>query len=69
MEQNCGNCKHFVRHYIKWSGRFSPIDHGHCKYPMLKNRTVDHKACKYFEEKDKSEEEKVLLVTIKTEFI
>lgn len=68
MEQNCGNCKYFIRHYVKMSGRFSPIDHGHCRYPMLKNRVIDHKACKYFEEKE-SDEEKVLFVTIKTEYI
>ncbi len=69
MEQYCGNCKYFIRHYIKQTGKFSPIDHGHCRYPMLKNRMVDTKACKHFEEKDEADEKKILFVTIRSEYI
>lgn len=55
MEQTCGNCEHFIKHYIFMDGRFSPIDDGHCTYPMIKNRTTDHKACKHFTESKKNE--------------
>lgn len=62
MEQKCGECKHFIRHYIKSSKSFNPIDHGHCTYPMIKNRTIDHMACTYFEEK--AEENKIHIIEI-----
>jgi len=50
--QNCGNCKHFRLHYIKYSrGRYSALIHGHCVKPRLKKRYVEDKACQYWEEK------------------
>lgn len=48
----CGNCKHFIQHYIanKFTllPSFSPMHCGHCTYPRLKNRTV-HDSCDKFE--------------------
>ena len=48
----CGNCKHFIQHYIfnffTHPERFSPMHCGHCTYPRMKNRTV-HDTCDKFE--------------------
>lgn len=48
----CGNCKHFVQHYISnpltLLPRFSPLGFGHCTFPRVKNRTV-HDTCDKFE--------------------
>lgn len=65
MEQICGNCEHYIRHFIHSSGRFTPILHGHCTYPMIKNREADHKACKYFEER--KVDDKIHVIEIKIE--
>ena len=26
----CGNCVHFVRHYIRYASKYSPLSFGHC---------------------------------------
>lgn len=65
MDKKCGNCEHFVKHYVFSSKRFSEIEHGHCTYPMLKNRQTTHKACQHFIEKDKSKEEKIIEIDIR----
>lgn len=65
MEQICGNCEHYVRHFINLAGFFRPIEYGHCKYPMTKNREADHKACKYFEERHTDNSINVIEITVK----
>ena len=65
MEQTCRNCEHYIRHFVNLNGRFSPIEYGHCTYPMLKNREANHKSCKYFEERKK--EDKIEVVEIRIE--
>ena len=65
MDKKCGNCEHFVKHYVFSSKRFSEIEHGHCTYPMLKNRETTHKACQHFIKKDKSKEEKIIEIDIR----
>lgn len=62
MEQKCGNCNFFIRHYIKSSGRFTEIDNGHCTYPRLKHRDGSQKACEYFIERE--EEPKIHFIEI-----
>ena len=37
----CGSCGHFVRHYVWWFGRFSPLHTGHCVHPRIKDRRED----------------------------
>ena len=32
MKETCGNCGHFVRHYLKHNGEYLDSG-GHCKYP------------------------------------
>ncbi len=52
-EQQCGNCKHFWRHYIRSGrGKYSALLYGHCVKPRLKKRFVKDKACSYWEEKN-----------------
>ena len=51
MKQVCGNCEHYIRHFVFSAGSFVPIDSGHCTFPMIKDRTESHKSCKYFEER------------------
>ena len=35
--QNCGNCKNFRMHYIKYSrGKYVALMYGHCVKPRLK---------------------------------
>ena len=65
MDKNCGNCQHFVKHYVFSDYHFSEIDYGHCTYPMLKNRESTHKACQHFIERDKSKENKIIEIDIK----
>ncbi len=62
MEQKCGDCKHYVKHYIKSSGRFNEIDNGHCFYPRLKHRDGKQKACEHFIERE--EEPKIHFIEI-----
>ena len=64
MEQICGNCEYYTRHFVNLSGYFRPIDHGHCRYPGLKNREADHKACKYFEERKEKDEIQVIEIKV-----
>lgn len=66
MEQNCGNCEHYIRHFVYSSGRFTPILHGHCTYPMIKNREADTKACKHFEKRHTANS--IQVVEIKIEY-
>lgn len=65
MEQICGNCEHYIRHFINQCGIFSPILHGHCTYPMIKNREADTRACKYFEERHTDDSINVIEITVK----
>ena len=65
MDKTCGNCEHFVKHYVFCCRHFTEIDNGHCTYPMLKNRAGTHKACQHFIEKDKSKENKLIEIDIK----
>lgn len=37
----CGDCGHFIRHYIWLPGRFSPLGVGHCAHPRRKDRRED----------------------------
>ncbi len=39
-QQICGNCRHFVQHYVQLEGRFVPLGVGHCIYPRLKDRAM-----------------------------
>ena len=55
MDKICRNCEHYIRHFVFLGSSFSPINHGHCTYPRLKNREADCKACKYFEERKKDD--------------
>jgi len=49
-EKECGNCSHFMQHYVITSeNRLLAINAGHCKHPRLKNRFV-HETCQYFEQ-------------------
>ena len=49
--QNCGNCKNFRLHYIKYSrGNYSALSYGHCVKPRLKKRYAEDKACSYWKE-------------------
>lgn len=49
-KENCGSCKHFMRHYIHYDdGEYVPILDGHCKRPRLKARKADATACQYWE--------------------
>lgn len=41
-EERCGNCKHFVKHYIREAkGSYHPLWLGHCTHPRLKDRRVE----------------------------
>lgn len=49
MGKVCENCKHFLRHYVRYvTGDFIGLDHGHCIYPRVKTREADTKACMHF---------------------
>ncbi len=69
MEQICGNCKHYVRHFVCFNGRFSPIEQGHCTYPRNKYRTAKHNACEYFEGKEHDDKIEVIEIKIKHKII
>lgn len=45
MENNfCGECKHFVRHYIKMGRKYVTIDLGHCiKKKSKKQENIQQK--------------------------
>lgn len=48
-EYHCGDCVHFRRHYIRYkSGRYRPIQSGHCVFPRLKPRSAKKEACPHF---------------------
>lgn len=64
MERICGNCEHYYRHFVFSAGTFSPIDYGHCVYPMIKDRTASHKSCKYFEERKTDDKVQVVEIRI-----
>lgn len=64
MEKICRNCEHYIRHFVSLGKSFSPIDHGHCTYPMLKNREAGCKACKHFEERKKDDRIQVTEIRI-----
>lgn len=64
MELNCGNCKHFVKHYIFLDERFIEIKSGHCIYPMNKSRKSMDKVCQHFEEREETKIE-FIEITIK----
>lgn len=34
----CGNCVHFVRHYIRYASKYSPLSFGHCICLRTKGR-------------------------------
>lgn len=65
MEQICGNCEYFVKHFVNIGGRFVHSELGHCTYPMVKNRQVQSKACKYFEERYTDDSINIIEITIK----
>lgn len=49
----CRNCKHFVRHYIRYKrGNYCAIDFGHCVYPRIKDRSIDTPACVHFKARE-----------------
>ena len=52
-EKNCGNCKHFRQHYIKFGRSYIEIFYGHCVYPMLKKRNSDTPACANYKQSHK----------------
>ena len=54
MEETCGACKHFRRHYIKLGWRYEPIDDGHCVKPRCKMRKAKTPACGYFQKKEET---------------
>ena len=52
VEKTCGNCIHFLQHYIKDDdGSFGITNCGHCVTPRIKDRKPDSKACIYWEER------------------
>lgn len=65
MEQKCGDCKHYVKHYIFLSNRFLEIKSGHCTFPMNKSRKSIDKACKYFEKNEEKNEIHIIEIKIK----
>lgn len=69
MEKICRNCEHYVRHFVFLGSSFSPIAHGHCTYPRLKNREADCKACKHFEERKKDDRVQVTQIRIEHKII
>lgn len=53
-EEVCGNCKHYIEHYIKKDDRpgwsmVTPVNCGHCTYPRMKARTPGNPKCVHFE--------------------
>ena len=52
MEETCGVCKHFRRHYVKCGWRYDPIDDGHCVKPRCKMRKAKTPACGYFQKRE-----------------
>jgi len=54
-EKTCGNCNHFIQHYIrvyKTGGqvRYIDINCGYCIYPKFKRSEQNRKACQYWKE-------------------
>lgn len=41
-DKRCGDCGHFVRHYIWLVNSFFPLHLGHCAHPRLKDRPEGH---------------------------
>lgn len=42
--EQCGNCKHFRRHYIRCEGdHYYPISYGHCVFPRIKKRREEER--------------------------
>ena len=54
MEETCGMCKHFRRHYIKFGWRYQPIDDGHCVKPRCKTRKAKTPACGHFQKREEA---------------
>ena len=48
-EKTCGDCAHFLRHYVRYiNGDYIGLSHGHCVYPRVKAREADTRACVHF---------------------
>lgn len=63
-DNNCKNCKYFVKHYMKDKyGRFRLIDGaGHCKHSTIQHNyrkkvTTTGAPCKYFEQAEVNPQE------------
>ena len=41
LEEFCGDCKHFCRHYVKLKESYLPTRFGHCIHPRVKERRDD----------------------------
>ncbi|PWM40135.1 MAG: hypothetical protein DBX52_03475 [Clostridiales bacterium] len=46
--EECGNCKYFIQHYIKFENQYHKILCGHCIYPRIKERMKHAHACGNF---------------------
>ena len=46
----CGQCIHYVPHYVILDGHYVQTVLGHCIYPRVKGRKIHTKACTRFEQ-------------------
>ena len=49
----CGQCIHYVNHYVIWDAHFVQTALGHCIYPRVKGRKIHAKACAHVEQRQK----------------
>lgn len=51
MAEQCGTCRHFRQHYIKFGCRYDKVLSGHCVYPRGKLRYSKTPACEHYQKK------------------